>query len=303
PVFGRKLDNSTAVHVLSRARRHNETRIPRLGKIGRSAFDLVGVAHVDGADLYPQRLRQCLNSAELADRRWSRRIANDGHSRQLRHNLLEALQPLSAQTIFKVHEPGNVAPRPRDRRHESGPHWIGDLHEHDRYRLRDVLCRRCAHGAACEENVGRECNQLYRILARAINVVLAPANLDTQVAALGPSQLLQAGVPFCICSSRVHEHANPPHALVPLCARRQRPRDCRAAENRYELAPPHSITSSARASRLSGTVRPSALAVLRLIASSYLVGACTGSSAGFSPLRMRSTYSAARRYWSTKSGP
>src|SRR5262249_11622134 len=51
----------------------------------------------------------------------------------------------------------------------------------------------------------------------------------------------------------------------------------------------HSITSSARASRLSGTVSPSAFAVLRLITSWNLVGACTGRSAGFSPLRMRST--------------
>ena len=51
----------------------------------------------------------------------------------------------------------------------------------------------------------------------------------------------------------------------------------------------YSITSSARASSDGGTSRPSALAVLRLITSSYLVGACTGRSAGFSPLRMRST--------------
>ena len=42
----------------------------------------------------------------------------------------------------------------------------------------------------------------------------------------------------------------------------------------------YSITSSARASSDGGTVRPSALAVLRLITSSYLVGACTGRSAG-----------------------
>jgi hypothetical protein len=39
---------------------------------------------------------------------------------------------------------------------------------------------------------------------------------------------------------------------------------------------------------------PFAFAVLRLITSSNLVGACTGRSAGFSPLRMRLTYSAAR---------
>ena len=38
-----------------------------------------------------------------------------------------------------------------------------------------------------------------------------------------------------------------------------------------------------------GTSRPSVFAVLRLIANSYLVGACTGRSAGFSPLRTRST--------------
>src|SRR5207245_7064447 len=43
----------------------------------------------------------------------------------------------------------------------------------------------------------------------------------------------------------------------------------------------HSITSSARASSVGGTSRPSALAALRLITSSYLVGACTGRSAGF----------------------
>lgn len=37
----------------------------------------------------------------------------------------------------------------------------------------------------------------------------------------------------------------------------------------------YSTTSSARASSMGGTVRPSAFAVLRLITSSYLVGACT----------------------------
>ncbi len=51
----------------------------------------------------------------------------------------------------------------------------------------------------------------------------------------------------------------------------------------------YSMTSSARASSIGGTSSPSVLAVLRLITSSYLVGACTGKSAGFSPLRMRST--------------
>src|SRR5262249_33815030 len=53
----------------------------------------------------------------------------------------------------------------------------------------------------------------------------------------------------------------------------------------------HSITSSARPRSESGTSRPSALAVLRLMISSTLVDCCTGRSAGFSPLRMRPVYS------------
>ena len=65
----------------------------------------------------------------------------------------------------------------------------------------------------------------------------------------------------------------------------------------------YSMTSSARASSVGGTSSPRALAVFRLITSSYLVGACTGRSAGFSPLRMRSTYSADRRIGSCVSGP
>src|SRR5262245_18322145 len=88
------------------------------------------------------------------------------------------------------------------------------------------------------------------------------------------------------CASKKPDHRHP--RLLRPC--RQRPRRRRAAEQRDDLSPPHhSITSSARASTVAGISRPSALADLRLTMSSYLVGACTGCSAGFSPLRMRST--------------
>src|SRR5262249_52931523 len=67
--------------------------------------------------------------------------------------------------------------------------------------------------------------------------------------------------------------ADPQHLRLRFCARRDRPRCRRAAEQRDELAAFHSVTSSARASTVAGTSRPSALAVLRLITNSYLVGA------------------------------
>jgi hypothetical protein len=56
----------------------------------------------------------------------------------------------------------------------------------------------------------------------------------------------------------------------------------RSKERRY------SITSSASASKFGGISRPSALAVLRLIAISNFTGACAGRSAGLVPFRMRS---------------
>ena len=71
--------------------------------------------------------------------------------------------------------------------------------------------------------------------------------------------------------------------------RRKRPCERSSAERRDNLSPPHSSTSSARASTLCGMVSPNAFADLRLTINSYLVGACTGRSAGLSPLRMRST--------------
>src|SRR5262249_6408303 len=56
-----------------------------------------------------------------------------------------------------------------------------------------------------------------------------------------------------------------------LRARGERPRG-RAAKKRDELAPPHSITSSASASTLSGMMIPSVLAVLRLMENWKRVG-------------------------------
>ena len=56
-----------------------------------------------------------------------------------------------------------------------------------------------------------------------------------------------------------------------------------------DIGPLHSMTSSAVASSVGGIISPSAFAVLRFTAVSYLVGACTGRSIGLTPRRMRST--------------
>jgi hypothetical protein len=51
----------------------------------------------------------------------------------------------------------------------------------------------------------------------------------------------------------------------------------------------YSITSSARASKMGGTSKPSCLAVLRLMRNSNVVGPSTGRSPGLVPLNILST--------------
>src|SRR5262249_34695833 len=101
-------------------------------------------------------------------------------------------------------------------------------------------------------------------------------------------------------SQRLQEHthvlrtgslkkANPGHVPCPLSLENE----CRGQDTSThygnERSPVlYSITSSARASTEGGMVRPRALAVFRLITSSYLLGCSTGRSAGLAPLRILS---------------
>src|SRR6476620_5815120 len=87
----------------------------------------------------------------------------------------------------------------------------------------------------------------------------------------------------------IGENADATDLRAPLCDGSERPCRRANADQGDELAPDHSITSSARPSSAGGISRPSTLAVLRLTTKSYFVGFCTGRSPGFSPLRMRST--------------
>ena len=100
-----------------------------------------------------------------------------------------------------------------------------------------------------------------------------PADFESEVGAFRPAERLKpfpksnhVGLSHRVGLGKRSHHADPPHRFGLLRARRERPRRCRAGDERYEPAPLHSITSSARASSVGGTVRWSAFAVLRLSA-------------------------------------
>src|SRR5262249_19783529 len=129
--------------------------------------------------------------------------------------------------------------------------------------------------------------------AACLRITPASPPPDPRVAADDPAELRQ-----CLHEYRdaflasflvrnASERRNASYALALLRARRERPRGCRAAKQRDERAPLHSITSSARAMSAGDTVRPSILAVSWFMTISNFVDCTTGSSAGLAPLRIR----------------
>ncbi len=111
----------------------------------------------------------------------------------------------------------------------------------------------------CEDHIGLQRNQLFRERLILIRPAGRKAIVDADIAALRPSEPFEplpecreACLHFRIVLGIGHQHADAPHPLGLLRARRERPRR-RAAEQRDELAPLHSITLSARATSPAGT--------------------------------------------------
>src|SRR5262249_16583303 len=176
--------------------------------------------------------------------------------------------------------------RPGEAGHETNLHGILGQEEDDGRRRSCSLDRQRAirqrgdHGDLAA-------NQISRQLRQPIGLVLGKAIYDRYVLALHMASLFETltkseqavreRVRRCGVKEADHRHRRL------LRARRERPRGSRTAEQRDELAPFHSITSSACARSTEGTSSPSSLAVFRLINSSYLVWGLDWEIGDFSP--------------------
>src|SRR5262249_51166736 len=156
------------------------------------------------------------------------------------------------------------------------------------------LGRQRRRGTASRDDHGNLlANQIGRQFRQTIVLPAGPAIHDPYVLTLDIAVLLQA---LAKSAQAVLEHLrrcgteepNDRHRPL-LRPRRKRPSGRRAAKQRDELPPLHSITSSASRRNDSGIESPSALAVLRLTRRAKFVGCTTGKSAGFSPRRTRAT--------------
>src|SRR5262245_64674071 len=182
------------------------------------------------------------------------------------HKLTQEFQPLRRQLPAEEIDTCQVTTRPGEASDKTKPDRVFRDPEDDGDR------RGCCFGSQRRRNTsGRDNhgdlppNQLGRQLRQPIKLILAPTVYDRYVIALDIAGVLEAlakSAQTVLDSLRrsVIKEADHRHRAL-LRARRERPRGRRAAEQRDELAPPHSITSSARASSVGGTSRPSILAV------------------------------------------
>src|SRR5262245_36305690 len=188
---------------------------------------------------------------------------------------------------------GDVAARSRKTRNDAGADRISRSREHDRDHRCRLLGRERRESVVRHDNIDLKPDELGGDLGKSLAASLGPAMLDCEIAAVAPPQFPQSpdkgSGPFALCRCRTGAQQANDCWLALLRPRRERPSHRHAAEQRDEFATAaHSITSSARASKVGGTSRPRAFAVFRLITVSYLVGVCTGRSAGFSPFKIRS---------------
>src|SRR5262245_20041080 len=226
-----------------------------------------------------------------------------------RHHVSQQSKTLCGQLNCKKIYAGRVSTWPTEAGDKTQLDRIFADTEHDRNGLCRGLSRKSRRGAARDGNNRRPATkQVGHHFRHQIVSALRPAVFNRHVLPFYVAAFTQAfpkgrdtisgglGCPGVDHPDHWHRRR--------LRTRHQRPHRRSPAEHSDELAPPaHSITSSAIASSLSGIWRPSALAVLRLMTSSYLVGTCTGRSAGWVPRRIRSTYEAARMKMSRTSNP
>ena len=132
-------------------------------------------------------------------------------------------------------------------------------------RERDRGDRRDDHGHLSADQIGHQCR-------RSVILTLEPVVFDGHVLAFDVAAFHEAFAERGRTARGGIERpaidkSNDRHRRL-LCARRERPHGRRAGDKSYKVATPHSITSLARSRNDSGIVRPSALAVFRLMTNS-----------------------------------
>src|SRR5262249_17598873 len=144
----------------------------------------------------------------------------------------------NSRSASRACETGDISSRLRKARDEAATDRIGDKRENDGDGACLLQQRRSDRCALRKDEVGLQRDEFLRKSSHRLDVAgCRPAGVDPDIAALCPAELLKsltqrrdAGLPYRIVRGEWHEHADAPHTLGLLRARRERPSGRRSAE-------------------------------------------------------------------------
>ena len=172
-------------------------------------------------------------------------IPKNRHSRDGWGNLLEQLRPFRGQCIVKCNKASCVAPRSSQAVDFPAANRIDDTVEYDRQGVRRLQQHFQPELAGHHDNVRWKCDQFFCVFASLRRITARPSDFNPHIVAVDPAQLMQDFQEYRDTSllvrlaCRAHQHADPPHLLALLRARRERPRNGRTTDKCDKFRSPH----------------------------------------------------------------
>src|SRR5262249_17187453 len=133
PVAVREFDDTFAMPEDWEVCRGDETAIRPPCKVSYAPLEVINGPHIDPNDIHAQSGRRGVNNAELGSAGGRCGIPKRGHTGYGRCDLLEQFQPFRADAVFEIHEPGDVAARPRKRLDKARADRIASDWEYNRH--------------------------------------------------------------------------------------------------------------------------------------------------------------------------
>ena len=179
-------------------------------------------------------MRSGLDRAELSRAGSNKGFPQNRDAFDVRRDLFRQFEPLPADRIFEVGEARNISSGPGQIADITGADRVSDQREHDRNGAALLQQGRNGRAGMSQDDVGRTGGQLRGVLAHDIGVARAPAIIDPDVLADGPTGPLRP----CAQRDALRFGSRSPGAERPcICAQHAA---CRAAaEKRDEISSFH----------------------------------------------------------------
>jgi hypothetical protein len=119
------------------------------------------------------------------------RTVDECNAAHAERNLLEHLQPFSADGRLEILEACDVSARTRQVRNKTASNRIGYADEHDRDRVRRFSHDRSRRIGPDDNDVRRECDQLLRARAHAVGHLARETIVQPDIAAFVPAKFVK----------------------------------------------------------------------------------------------------------------